>query len=164
MNAASAPSLASSNSPAANARAALMDCSDRSFFQGCQFGVACHAETAFVSAGGDDLDDFDFTGSQAVGGVQFADFLIERQRFGRVCQYADEVGDKAVVFQRGFDAGFAASGAVSTVCTVKRAILVSFLFAICQKMEGIVGKQIPKLKDLIIILIKPIVINGQEID
>jgi len=31
-------------------------------------------------------------------------------------------------------------------------------------MEGIVGKQIPKLKDLIIILIKPIVINVQEVD
>ena len=30
------------------------------FFQGCQFGVACHAETAFVGAGGDDLDDFDY--------------------------------------------------------------------------------------------------------
>ena len=71
---------------------------------------------------------------------------------------------KPLFFSAASTRGFAASGAVSTVCTVKRAILVSFLFAICQKMEGIVGKQIPKLKDLIIILIKPIVINSQEID
>ena len=59
-----------------------------------------------IGSGGDDLNNFDFTRSQAVGGVQFADFLIKRQRFGRVGQYADEVGDEAVVFQRGFDAGF----------------------------------------------------------
>lgn len=56
----------------------------KEFFQGCEFGVPCHAEAALVGAGGNNLDYFDFAGGQAVGGVELADFLVKRQGFGGV--------------------------------------------------------------------------------
>ena len=80
------------------------------FFQSCQLGVAGHAEAAFVGARGDNLHHFHFAGGQAVGAVELADFLVKRQRFGRIGQHADQVGDKAVGIQRGFYARFGAFG------------------------------------------------------
>ncbi len=96
------------------------------FFQGCEFGVPCHAEAALVGACGNDPDDFDFAGGQAVGGVELADFLVKRQGFGGVCQYADEVGDKAVVFGYGLYARFGGFGGRFRGC-VRLNVPFSFL-------------------------------------
>ena len=78
----------------------------KQFFQGCQFSVAGNAEAAFIGTRGNDLNDFDFAGSQAVGTIHFADFLIKRQSLRRIGQNADQVRNKAVVFQYGFNAWF----------------------------------------------------------
>ena len=68
------------------------------FFQGSQFGVAGNAETAFVGTGGNDLNNFNFAVSQAVGRIQLANFLIKRQSFRRIGQNADQVRNKAGCF------------------------------------------------------------------
>lgn len=64
------------------------------FFQGCEFGVPCHAEAALVGACGNDPDHFDFAGGQAVGGVELADFLVKRQGFGAFANTPIRLGMK----------------------------------------------------------------------
>ena len=72
--------------------------------------MPCHAEAALVGAGGDDLDDFAFAACERVFVVEFADFLVEGEGLGGVGECADEIGDEAVGFLRGFYAGFGGFG------------------------------------------------------